>query len=267
MAEPKSGASIIVRNVAPSTNPPTQKVLADFFVFCGNITALSILPDKDERYDDALTAVITFESEAAAKTAQLLSNALINDRPIVVELAPVNFKAPPSRTNIDTTIPAPGDQNTEPSVFSSIMSVGEKISTEVITQAKSLDEQTGVTQTISSGFGVITAAVSQFDTQYQISDKARALGESVKDTAKMVDQQYEISTKATDVGNQVGGFLTVATNTAASGVETAKVALDSIVESPPVAMGIETVKLVSNSITGTIGAGFNALFGTGTTNK
>jgi len=83
--------SVIVRNIAPTVDPPTHKVLADFFSFCGNITALSVAPDDRDPTTGSVMAIVTFESKAAARTAVLLNNALINERAIQVELAPVGF--------------------------------------------------------------------------------------------------------------------------------------------------------------------------------
>ena len=57
----------------------TEKQLADFFSFCGTITSLVL-----RKHDNSSDAIITFESEPAYKTALLLSNALINEKPITV---------------------------------------------------------------------------------------------------------------------------------------------------------------------------------------
>jgi len=258
--QPKPSSSIIVRNIAPSTNPPTQKVLADFFVFCGNIVSLSILPDKDPNYGDSLTALIVFESEAAAKTAQLLTNALINDRPIVVEMAPPDFKAPP--TDAGNTNTTPG-QTTEPSVISDIIDTGYQISSDVVAKARALGEQTGVTQKISDGIAVVSTTMGALDSQYQVTETVKTVSESVQSRVKGIDEQYEISTKASEIGQQVGGFFTAATATAVSGAESAKIAVENFVDAnPQVAMGIETVKSFTQSIGASIESGFNALIGT-----
>jgi len=265
MTEQKPSASILVRNIAPSTNPPTQKVLSDFFVFCGNIVALSILPEKDPKFEDSLTAVITFESEAAAKTAQLLTNALINDRPIVVEMAPVDFKPSLATGNVDNTQTIPPEK-TEPSVISDILDTGYLIGSDVAARARALDEQTGVSQKLNTGIAVVSAAVTNLDTQYQITETARQWTDQFQTKVKGIDEQFEISSKASEVGQQVGGFFTAATTTAVTSAETAAVAVGNFVDTnPQVAMSIETVKAVGRSIGATIESGFNALLGTNTT--
>jgi len=80
---------------------------------------------------------------------------------------------------------------------------------------------------------------------------------------KGLDEQYEISTKASELGQQVGGFFTTATATAVSGAESAKVAVENFVDTnPQVAMGIETVKSITQTIGATLESGLNALIGT-----
>jgi len=184
-----------------------------------------------------------------------------------VELAPANFKSPPSTPADDSnTTPntGPDGQPADTSVVSSIL----EFSSGVVASAKSLDEQHGISQSISSGLAVVSATVSSWDSQLQISEKARQLTDTVQSTATQYDQQYEISNKASEVGQQVGGFFTVATASAVSGAESAKVAVENFVDTnPQVQLGIETVKAVSSSIGATIGSGFNALFGEGATNK
>jgi len=242
----------------------TFGVLSDFFIFCGTIVTLFIIPEENPT-DDSLTAVITFESEAAAKTAILLSHALINDRPIEVEMAPPDFK--PTVTTGVYTDGSP--QNSEPSLITNIIDTGYQVGTDVVNRARALDEQTGVTQKINDGIAVMTSAVTQLDSQYQITETARQWTEQVQTKVKGLDEQWEISNKASEVGNQVGGFLSVATATAVSGAETAKVAVENFVDSnPQVAMGIDTVKRVTLSIGSSIESGFNSVVGfvEGTTN-
>jgi len=58
----------------------TEKQISDFFSFCGKITSLTIRTKGNN-----VEAILFFEHESSAKTALLLSNALINDKPIVVQ--------------------------------------------------------------------------------------------------------------------------------------------------------------------------------------
>ena len=57
-----------------------EKQLSDFFSFCGTISSLSL-----RRKEEGTEAVLFFQTEDAAKTALLLTNALIKDKPMVVK--------------------------------------------------------------------------------------------------------------------------------------------------------------------------------------
>lgn len=68
---------ILVTGLHPSV---TSKQLSDFFSFCGKISSLTL-----RTKDDSVEGVLFFEKEASAKTALLLNNALIKDKPITVQ--------------------------------------------------------------------------------------------------------------------------------------------------------------------------------------
>lgn len=86
--------AVYVTNISPNAN---EKTVSDFFSFCGKISKLfvnkyvefQILPNSVAdipffREQETSSAVVEFETESAAKTALLLTNALIVDRPITV---------------------------------------------------------------------------------------------------------------------------------------------------------------------------------------
>eukprot|EP01104_Vermistella_antarctica_P013593 TRINITY_DN4140_c0_g1_i2.p1 TRINITY_DN4140_c0_g1~~TRINITY_DN4140_c0_g1_i2.p1 ORF type:complete len:419 (-),score=115.84 TRINITY_DN4140_c0_g1_i2:182-1342(-) len=77
MANPNATA-VFVTGVSSAVD---ERSVSDFFAFCGKITNLVFAPSLDGGEGEAM---VVFETEAAAKTAQLLSNALIGDKPIVV---------------------------------------------------------------------------------------------------------------------------------------------------------------------------------------
>jgi len=68
--------SVVVRNLGANV---AEKTLADFFSFCGKIDKLSII-----RQGEHAVALVTFDTEAAAKTALLLTNAVVGNNPIIV---------------------------------------------------------------------------------------------------------------------------------------------------------------------------------------
>jgi len=248
--------SIIVTNIYPSSDPPTNQVLSDFFSFCGPIVSLDIVPSTTD--NSIVTAKIVFETEAAAKTATLLSSALIHDRPISVELAPPEDTPLADPNAPQSTLPDEGSTT----IFGDVLSKGYQLGADALQQAKKLDEETGVTSTLSSGLTVVTTAVTGLDQEYQISSTVSSLSEQFQNKAKEVDTQYQISTKVQEAGQQVGTFVNVAAATASTGVATATEVVQNIVQSPPVTQGIEGIKVVGSSIGTALESGWNALWGT-----
>jgi RNA recognition motif-containing protein len=250
-APDKPNCSIIVKNIAPSTTPSTKKLIT-FFEFCGNIVSLSIFEDK-ETGTDSLSAYITFESEANAKTALLLNTTPINDRPVSVELAPPNFKIPANATtegfsttaNQPEALPVPEEKT----IFSEWLD-------NIAAQAKAIDDEHNLTQTVTVGLNTVSSSVNQtftsIDSQLQISETVKSFGTGISTAVDGVDKEYEISNKAQEVGVSVTTFMNSATSTAATGLESAKIAIDEFVESPTVQASVASVKQASTSLMNSI---------------
>eukprot|EP00960_Hanusia_phi_P022270 659456-Hanusia_phi.AAC.1 len=89
-------ATVQVLNVSPSVD---EAVLRNFFSFCGGIKSIEFnshdlgpgelasaakAAGAQPPASDAEAALVTFDSEDAAATAQLLSNSLLDDRPVLI---------------------------------------------------------------------------------------------------------------------------------------------------------------------------------------
>ena len=70
--------SVLITNLSRKA---TQQNLVDFFTFCGGIESLVI-----EEGTPFNSAIVVFDSVSAAKTASVVSSALIVDAPIRVQL-------------------------------------------------------------------------------------------------------------------------------------------------------------------------------------
>ena len=70
--------SVLITNLSRKA---TQQNLIDFFTFCGGIESLVI-----EEGTPFNSAIVVFDSVSAAKTASVVSSALIVDAPIRVQL-------------------------------------------------------------------------------------------------------------------------------------------------------------------------------------
>jgi RNA recognition motif-containing protein len=105
-----------VREISPKA---TDKTVADFFSFCGKINKLTmkVYPSSHVSRDPASSdgaqmAIVEFDTDAAARTALLLSNALIVDRPITVSVHNGDFNA--SGATIRTAADRGGDLDAKP---------------------------------------------------------------------------------------------------------------------------------------------------------
>jgi len=233
-------------------------VISDVFSFCGTITSLSVLESSGE---ETVTAIVTFESEAAAKTAVLLNNALIHDRTISVALAPSGFQPPASSVSADN-LPQGTDPagRTEASVMQDLLDAGYKLSNDALSQAKAWDEKVGISQTLSVGLTGITTTVNQLDESLQLSNTAKSLGDTISTKAAAVNQEYQISTKAGEVGGQALDFFQQTASTIATGANSAADSVTNFVNTnPQVSQGVQTVQAVGNAIGQSITEAFGAI--------
>jgi hypothetical protein len=216
--------SVLVTNISPSAN---EKTVSEFFSFCGKIVhiKLHVYPNK------ASEAIIVFETEAAAKTAMLLTNALIADRPITV----TQYREPtekdseksqilPTDTNTielsGDEIPnkphaVPADQRTNTSVIASMLAAGYVLGADTIQKAREIDEQNQLSAKVAAAAAAAKEKVLEIDQQLKISETIAALGTNVANKAKEVDEAWKISE------NLSYGYNVVSSNIQA-GVEKAK---------------------------------------------
>jgi len=263
-AIPQGSASVIVKNIVPTTTPPTHKVLTDFFSFCGNIAALSITPTED---NGQVTAIVTFETEGAAKTAVLLNNALIHDKPISVEIAPVGFVPPTSSSPVGPDQLPPHTQQaprTEESVVQNLLDSGYKLGNDALTTAKEWDTQTGISSSISSGFAAVATKVDEIDQSWQISNKVKGIGETLSTKAAEVNQEYQIGAKAAEVGGHAANFFSETASSIATGAAAAADSVTNFVNtSPEINQGVQTIQTVGASIGNAVSSTISSLFAGG----
>ncbi|KKK27080.1 actin cytoskeleton protein [Aspergillus rambellii] len=155
--------TVHVEGISPAT---TDKEVQDFFSFCGKITSMSVTPSSAEA-DAPKSASVTFEKDAAAKTALLLDQ---------TQLAPPFATAAEAKDENNHTL----EQEDKPRsrIVAEYLAHGYVISDNAIQKAITLDQKHG----FSSRF---TAALTNFDKKTHASDRARGL-----------DESYQISNKA-----------------------------------------------------------------------
>ncbi|KAJ5938620.1 hypothetical protein N7466_001754 [Penicillium verhagenii] len=173
-----SGTTVHVSGIAPSTS---EKDVRDFFSFCGKITSLSITPTSSEA-EAPKSASVTFEKEAAAKTALLLDQTQLGSSSVHVEAA----------QNIDDLAGAQATSSTDKEeeheiaqedkprsrIIAEYLAHGYVVSDGAIQKAIALDQKHG----FSTKF---TSALSNFDKKFNATERAKGL-----------DESYQISNKA-----------------------------------------------------------------------
>ncbi|KAI9372099.1 hypothetical protein BJX61DRAFT_534248 [Aspergillus egyptiacus] len=189
--------TVHVSGIAHSTS---EKEVQDFFSFCGKITNITVTPTSNEP-EAPKSATVTFEKDAAAKTALLLDQTQLGPSVVHVEAAQSLEDIAGSHT---ATAAEAKDENSNDleqedkprsRIFAEYLAHGYKLSDQAIQKAIVLDQKHG----FSSRF---TTALSNFDKKTGASDRARGL-----------DESYHISDKAASGWRGLHSYFEKAINT------------------------------------------------------
>lgn len=192
--------AVFVSNISPVA---TEKTVSDFFSFCGRITRLSL---NRAPSGDVQEAVVFFETDSAAKTALLLTNALIVDRPINVvphspaaEGAPVFEASAPEEQADITQRPqvAPDSERTKTSVIASMLAAGYVLGADAATKAREVDEKHMISLQLKVGAEQIKAKANEIDNRLHITETATTIKNVAVEKAREVDGKLGITEKAT----------------------------------------------------------------------
>jgi hypothetical protein len=227
--------AVFVTNISPNA---TEKTVSDFFSFCGRITRLNLRSGADGVQE----AVVVFESDSAAKTALLLTNALIVDRPItVVPHFPVAGEEAQGVEADKAVITerahaAPDAERTKTSVIASLVAAGYVLGTDTIQKARDLDDKHMISLQLKVGAEQLKAKANEIDRQLHISETATAIKTGVVEKAKEVDEKLHITEK-------VGAAATVAKQQATALAEKAG-------QNETIAKGVGLLKAVGDVVVG-----------------
>jgi len=237
--EIQDSRAVSVTNISPNAN---EKTVSDFFSFCGKITKLYL--KKDEGTDTS-SAVVQFETDSAAKTALLLTNALIIDRPITVlpyssgpsDTAPVNISSTnevPQSQITQRTFPVADDQRSKTSVVASLLAAGYVLTNDAFEKAKEVDEKHSISLQAKVALEQVKVKAHEIDVQLGISEKASTLQKQATEKVKQIDEQLHISEKATAAANTIKTTATTVANQVAA--------------NPTVAKGLSALKDAATSV-------------------
>jgi hypothetical protein len=161
----------------------------DFFAFCGEISMLHLYKTDAGSKE----AVVKFDTAAAASTACLLNNALVDGSNIKVEPLPVTDLPPSPRSEAPTN-------GSFASIFSGLAESGRAFAAAVATKVKSVDEQYQVSSTVTAG--ATSAWESSKKLAHDIDEKYR-VKESVASAA--VATKEGLNTAAAKINEKVTG--------------------------------------------------------------
>lgn len=166
--EQPTATLVVVKDISPASS---EKTVKDFFLFCGKIKDFELQKDESTGKQSAL---VWFEREPAAKTATLLTNALIDDSHITVE---AYFK---------DAIPT-GDEVHDESQEGKPKS---KIIAEYLAAGYQLQDQ-------------VIAKGLEYDQKYNLSDKVKAYLAQLQETVKQLDEKYKLTETVTAKAGEI----------------------------------------------------------------
>jgi len=249
--------TVFVSNLSPAA---TEKAVSDFFSFCGRISKLYMKRDQDVG-----SAVVEFESESAAKTALLLSNALIVDRPINV--APyaniVKVHSGPEKEGIlnasnqvaseDITARNFGsvtdEERTKTSVVASMLASGYVLAKDVVQKAQEVDTQHHISKSVKDAVEgaveTVRVKVNEVDEKLKISETAKNLSLKLNEKGQQFDDKHKISEKVRSASQSAKD---TASNLAVSAKESASVLNQKVKENETINKGVTAVSGFMNQV-------------------
>ncbi|CDS09551.1 hypothetical protein LRAMOSA10911 [Lichtheimia ramosa] len=172
---------VIVKNISLQSS---EKTVKEFFLFCGKIKDFELQTDDDGTHQVAL---INFERESAAKTAVLLSNALIDDSHIA---ATPYFETASSNdeTTGETETATSQETKAKSRIAAEILANGYLLQDHIVAKGLEYDHKYSLTSRFNSYLSTLQNNVKSFDDKYRIWDKAMEY-----------NQKYKIQEKVTNV--------------------------------------------------------------------
>eukprot|EP00741_Cyanophora_paradoxa_P017312 tig00020961_g16722.t1 len=180
-----SATSVLVTNLSPAA---TEKVLSDFFSFCGKLVSINFLPNEGQ---ETLKAVVAFEKGSEAQTALLLTNAQLVDRPIQV----VIYDATASSAEAAPRAADAGEEGSSSGMVPpQLAAVKDKITSAMASAAvavKSLDEKHNIV-------GSVKGAAQSINEKLHVKETAQAAASAVSAKAHELDEKLKLKERTTE---------------------------------------------------------------------
>ncbi|KAG0277449.1 hypothetical protein BGZ95_005932 [Linnemannia exigua] len=147
---------IIVNNISEDAS---EKTVKDFFLFCGKISEFEVQKEGDRQ-----VALVLFERESAAKTACMLTNAMIVNSQISVK--------PYFEEASDSNDHTAQENKPKVTVLAEILAAGYTLQDQIIEKGLEIDAKYGFVGRIQSYVEAAKAQAKTLDEKYQVTAKA-----------------------------------------------------------------------------------------------
>ncbi|KAF0472275.1 RNA-binding protein vip1 [Gigaspora margarita] len=170
---------VIVHNISGTAS---EKTVKDFFLFCGKIKEFELV--KDESSDKQI-AHITFERDTAAKTALMLTNAVIGDSQITVKCD--DDDAPHEEYTQD------GDgisQEDKPksAIFAEILAAGYQLQDTIIQTGIDYDAKFGISARLTQYLQALQDQIKSLNENYHVT-------ETISNKSREIDNKFGVQDK------------------------------------------------------------------------
>jgi len=153
---------IIVNNISEDAS---EKTVKDFFLFCGKIVEFELQKEGDRQ-----VALVLFERESAAKTACMLTNAMIVNSQISVK--------PYFEETSDSGDHTSQENKPKVTVLAEILAAGYTLQDQIIEKGL------------------------EIDAKYGFVGRIQAYVEAAKAQAKTLDEKFQVTAKATEIDHK-----------------------------------------------------------------
>jgi DNA gyrase/topoisomerase IV subunit B len=153
---------IIVNNISEDAS---EKTVKDFFLFCGKILEFELQKEGDRQ-----VALVLFERESAAKTACMLTNAMIVNSQISVK--------PYFEETVDANDHTAQENKPKVTVLAEILAAGYTLQDQIIEKGL------------------------EIDAKYCLVGRIQAYVEAAKAQAKNLDEKYHVTAKASELDHK-----------------------------------------------------------------
>ncbi|KAI8337759.1 hypothetical protein BC941DRAFT_352471 [Chlamydoabsidia padenii] len=190
-----------VTNISKET---TQDTLRDFFAFCGKIKDFELETDGDQQ-----KALILFESTKAAKTAELLSNALVENNHIQVQGYFQNTGTS-EQANTEKPPPSANASETVSNIMAEILSSGYILGDQVLAKGIDFDHRYGVREKVNRYFEQIRKNLQVWNEQYKVTEKASEMEQrmGLQQKQKVATDRAQDWLQNNPTGQKVSGLVT-----------------------------------------------------------